>query len=110
MNISKKFIILIFLLFSSIVISCSKDLHFSGISENSVNEILDNYQKKNFSKEDVIKIIGSPLITEDSDNLWIYRMEKEQGNATFKKSIYNKTLKLRFDENVLRSVEEINLN
>ena len=110
MNISKKFIILIFLLFSSIVISCSKDLHFSGISENSVNEILENYQNKNFSKEDVINIIGSPLVTEDSDNLWIYRMEKEQGNATFKKSVYNKTLKLRFDENVLRSAEEVNLN
>ena len=110
MNIPKKFIILIFLLFSSIVISCSKDLHFSGISENSVNEILENYQNKNFSKEDVINIIGSPLVTEDSDNLWIYRMEKEQGNATFKKSVYNKTLKLRFDENVLRSVEEVNLN
>ena len=110
MNISKKFIILIFLLFSSIVISCSKDLHFSGISENSANEILDNYQNKSFSKEDVINIIGSPLVTEDSDNLWIYRMEKEQGNVTFKKSIYNKTLKLRFDENVLRSVEEVNLN
>ena len=110
MNISKKFIILIFLLFSSTVISCSKDLHFSGISENSVNEILENYKNKNFSKEDVIKIIGSPLVTEDSDNLWIYRMEKEQGNATFKKSVYNKTLKLRFDENVLRSVEEVNLN
>ena len=110
MNISKKFIILIFLLFSSILISCSKDLHFSGVSENSVNEILENYQNKNFSKEDVINIIGSPLVTEDSDNLWIYRMEKEQGNATFKKSVYNKTLKLRFDENVLRSVEEVNLN
>ena len=110
MNISKKFIILIFLLFSSIVISCSKDLHFSGISENSVNEILDNYRNKNYSKDDVINIIGSPLVTEDSDNLWIYRMEKEQGNATFKKSVYNKTLKLRFDENVLRSVEEVNLN
>ena len=110
MNISKNFIILILLLFSSIVISCSKDLHFSGISENSVNEILENYQNKNFSKEDVINIIGSPLVTEDSDNLWIYRMEKEQGNATFKKSVYNKTLKLRFDENVLRSVEEVNLN
>ena len=110
MNISKKFIILIFLLFSSLVISCSKDLHFSGISENSVNEILENYQNKNYSKEDVIKIIGSPLITEDFDNLWIYHMEKEQGNATFKKSVYNKTLKLRFDENVLRSVEEVNLN
>ena len=110
MNISKKFIILIFLLFSSIVISCSKDLHFSGISENSVNEILDNYQNKNYSKDDVINIIGSPLVIEDSDNLWIYRMEKELGNATFKKSVYNKTLKLRFDENVLRSVEEVNLN
>jgi len=110
MNISKKFILLIFLLFSSTFISCSKDLHFSGISENSVNEILQNYQNKNYSKEDIINIIGSPLVTEDSDNLWIYRMEKEQGNATFKKSIYNKTLKLRFDGNVLRSVEEINLN
>jgi len=110
MNISKKFIILIFLLFSSIVISCSKDLHFSGISENSVNEILENYQNKNYSKENVINIIGPPLVTEDSDNLWIYRMEKEQGNVTFKKSIYNKTLKLRFEENVLRSVEEVNLN
>ena len=110
MNISKKFIILIFLLFTSILISCSKDLHFSGISENSVNKILESYQNKNYSKEDVINIIGSPLVTEDTDNLWIYRMEKEQGNATFKKSIYNKTLKLRFEENVLRSVEEINLN
>ncbi len=110
MNISKKFIILILLLFSSILISCSKDLHFSGISENSVNEIFENYQNKNYSKEDVINIIGSPLVTEDSDNLWIYRMKKEQGNATFKKSVYNKTLKLRFDENVLRSVEEVNLN
>ena len=110
MNISKKFILLIFLFFTSTFISCSKDLHFSGISENSANEILDNYQIKDYSKEDVINIIGSPLVTEDSDNLWIYRMEKKQGNATFKKSIYNKTLKLRFEENVLRSVEEINLN
>ena len=92
------------------VASCSKDLHFSGISENGVNEILQNYQNKNYSKEEVISIIGSPLVTEDSGNLWIYRMEKEQGNATFKKSIYNKTLKLRFEANVLRSFEEINLN
>ena len=110
MNISKKLTILIFLLFYSIVISCSKDLHFSGISENSVNEILESYQNKNYSKEDIINIIGSPLVTEDSDNLWIYHMEKEQGNTTFKKSVYNKTLKLRFDENVLRSIEEVNLN
>ena len=110
MNISKKIIFLIFLLFSSVLISCSKDLHFSGVSENSVNEILQNYQNNNYSKEDIINIIGSPLVTEDSGNLWIYRMEKKQGNATFKKSIYNKTLKLRFEANVLRSFEEINLN
>jgi len=110
MNISKKFIILIFLLFSSILFSCSKDLHFSGISENSVNKILQNYQNKNYTKEDVINIIGSPLVTEDSESLWIYRMEKKQGNATFKKSIYNRTLKLRFEANILRSVEEVNLN
>ena len=110
MSISKKFIFLIFVLFSTLLISCSKDLHFSGISENSINEILQSYQNKNYSKEDVINIIGMPLITEDSQNLWIYRMEKQQGNATFKKTIYNKTLKLRFEDNVLRSVEEVNLN
>jgi outer membrane protein assembly factor BamE (lipoprotein component of BamABCDE complex) len=110
MSISKKFIFLIFVLFSTLFISCSKDLHFSGISENSINEILQSYQNKNYSKEDVINIIGMPLITEDSQNLWMYRMEKQQGNATFKKTIYNKTLKLRFEDNVLRSVEEVNLN
>ena len=110
MSISKKFIFFIFVLFSTLFISCSKDLHFSGISENSINEILQSYQNKNYSKEDVINIIGTPLITEDSQNLWIYRMEKQQGNATFKKTIYNKTLKLRFEDNVLRSVEEVNLN
>jgi outer membrane protein assembly factor BamE (lipoprotein component of BamABCDE complex) len=110
MSISKKFIFLIFVLFSTLFISCSKDLHFSGISENSINEILQSYQNKNYSKEDVINIIGMPLIKEDSQNLWIYRMEKQQGNATFKKTIYNKTLKLRFEDNVLRSVEEVNLN
>ena len=110
MNISKKCKILIFLLITLISISCSKDIHFSGISENSLNEILQNYQNKDYSKKDIFNTIGSPLVTEDSNNLWIYRMTKEQGNDTFKKSIYNKTLKLRFDEDVLRSVEEINLN
>ena len=84
MNISKKFILLIYLLFSFTFISCSKDLHFSGISENSANEILQNYQNKNYSKEDVINKIGSPLVTEDLDSMWIYCMGKEQGNATFK--------------------------
>jgi hypothetical protein len=55
-------------------------------------------------------IIGTPLIQENSGNLWIYRLEKERGNITFKKSLFNKTLKLKFENNILRSVEEINLN
>ena len=110
MNISKKFILLIFLLFSSTFISCSKDLHFSGISENSLIQLNDSYLSQDLTKADVIKILGSPLVTENSENLWIYRIEKEQGNATFKKVIYNKTLKLYFENDILRSVEEINLN
>ena len=92
------------------LLSCSKDLHFSGISENSLKFLNENYLSQDLTKSDVIEILGTPLVTENSGNLWIYRIEKEQGNATFKKIIYNKTLKLYFENNVLRSVEEINLN
>ncbi len=90
--------------------SCSKDIHFSGISENSLKLLNENYLSQDFTKSDVIEILGTPLVTENSENLWIYGAEKEQGNATFKKIIYNKTLKLYFENNILRSVEEINLN
>ena len=91
-------------------LSCSKDVHFSGISENSLNKVKENYLTQDYTKEEISKIIGSPLILENSGNLWIYRLEKEQGNITFKKSLFNKTLKLKFENNILRSVEEINLN
>ena len=98
-------------LFSSIIlISCSKEVYFSGISENSLNEIKENYQKINYSKEDVIAIIGPPLIKENSNNLWIYRTDKKTGISAFKQTVYNKTLKFRFDDNILRSVEEVILN
>ena len=90
--------------------SCSKDVYFSGISQNSFNEIKENYQKINYSKDDVIKIIGPPLIKENSDNLWIYRTVKKTGIAAFKQTVYNRTLKLKFEDNILRSVEEINLD
>ena len=92
------------------LLSCSKDLHFSGISENSLKLLNENYLSQDLTKSDVIEILGTPLVTENSGNLWIYRIEKEQGNATFKKIIYNKTLKLYFEDNVLKSVVEINLN
>ena len=98
------------LLSSIILFSCSKDTYFSGISETSFNEIKENYQNINYTKEDVIAIIGPPLIKEKSNNLWIYRTDKKKGFAAFKQTVYNKTLKLKFEDNILRSVEEINLN
>ena len=98
------------LLSSIILFSCSKDTYFSGISETSFNEIKENYQNINYSKDDVLKIIGPPLIKENSENLWIYRTDKRTGIAAFKQTVYNKTLKLRFKGEILRSVKEINLN
>ena len=103
-------LIFVALLSSIILFSCSKDTYFSGISENSFNEITENYQKIDYSKEDIITIIGPPLIKENSDNLWIYRTDKKKGIAAFKQTVYNKTLKFKFENNILRSVEEINLN
>ena len=110
MNILKIPLVFITLLSSIILFSCSKEVYFSGISENSLNEIKENYQKINYSKDDVISIIGPPLIKENSKNLWIYRADKKTGIAAFKQTVYNKTLKLKFKDNILRSVEEIGLD
>ena len=110
MNILKIHKILLFLICAIILFSCSKDVYFSGISENSFNEIKENYQNIDYSKEDIITIIGPPMVQEDSDNLWIYRLKKEKGNLTIKNTLYNKTLKLKFKNNILESIEEINLN
>ena len=110
MNILKIHKIFLPLLLSIILFSCSKDVYFSGISENSFNEIKENYQKIDYSKEDIITIIGPPLIKENLENLWIYRTDKKKGITAFKQTVYNKTLKLKFEDNILRSVEEIELN
>ena len=110
MNIFKKLSKLVFVVTSLIFLSCSKDVHFSGISENSFNQVKENYLTQDYSKEEISLIIGTPLIQENSGNIWVYRLKKEQGNITFKKSLFNKTLKLKFENNILRSVEEINLN
>ncbi len=110
MNIFKINKIFIAFLCSIFLISCSNDLYFSGISVDSINNIKENYQIIDYSKEDVVKIIGYPLIKENSENLWIYRTDKKKGVAAFKQTVYNKTLKLKFEDNVLRSVEEIDLN
>ena len=110
MNILKVNKIFIALLCTIILFSCSKDLYFSGISQDSFNKIKENYQIIDYSKEDVVNIIGYPLIKENSENLWIYRTDKKKGIAAFKQTVYNKTLKLKFEDNILRSVEEIDLN
>ena len=110
MNILKIPFIFLSLFLCSILLSCSKDVYFSGISESKFYEIKENYQKIDYSKEDVKTIIGPPLIKEDSGKLWVYRTVKEKGIAAFKQTVYNRTLKLRFEDNILKSVEEINLN
>ena len=110
MNILKINKLFIAIFCALILFSCSKDVYFSGVSENSFNEIKENYQKINYSKDDIITIIGPPLVRENSENLWIYRIDKKEGIAAFKQNIYNKTLKLKFKDNILRSVEVIELN
>ncbi|MDB3973233.1 outer membrane protein assembly factor BamE [Alphaproteobacteria bacterium] len=110
MNIIKNFKFFYLFLATFFLFSCSKDIHFSGISENSLMQLNENYLTQELTKSDVIEILGAPLVTENSENLWIFRIEKEQGNATFKKVILNKTLKLYFENNILKSVEEIYLN
>ena len=107
MNILKIYNFFIAISCALILFSCSKDVYFSGVSENSFNEIKENYQKINYSKDDIKSIIGPPLVRENSENLWIYRIDKKEGIAAFKQTIYNKTLKLKFEDNILRSVEEI---
>jgi len=109
-NILKNLSLIFISILSLFFFSCAKDLHFSGISEVSLNQIMDNYLNYNYSKEEISKIIGAPPVQEKSGNLWIYRLEKERGNNTFRKTIYNKTLKLEFENNVLRSVEEVSAN
>ena len=32
--------------------------------------------------------------------MWIYRTDKKRGVAAFKQTVYNKTLKLKFEENL----------
>ena len=109
MNILKKLSLLILLIAPLYFLSCSKYVHYSGISENSLKQVTENYLTQDYTKEEISMIIGSPLIKENSGNLWIYRLEKEKGNITFKTTLFNKTLKLKFENNILRSVEEIHI-
>jgi len=92
------------------LISCVNEIHFSGVNEKKYNQIFENYKLINYSKEEIIYILGPPMIMENSKELWIYRVKKEKGNHTFKKTIYNKTLKLKFRKEILESIEEIELN
>ena len=109
-NIFKtKFYLLFICLFLSLF-SCTNNIHFSGINEKKYNQIYENYKSVNYYKDDIENIIGPPMVQEDLGNLWIYRLKKDKGNYTIKKNIYNKTLKLKFKNNVLESIEEIYLN
>ena len=110
MNILKKLRFFYLILATFYLFSCSKDIHFSGVSENSIINLTESYLSQEFTKNDITNLLGTPLVTENSGDLWIYRIEKVRGNTTFKKNIYNKTLKLYFSNNILRSIKEININ
>ena len=92
------------------LLNCSSELHYSGLNEKKYNKIYVNYKSINYSKDEIEKIFGPPMVEEDSGNFWIYRIKKEKGNHTIKKVIFNKTIKLKFNNNILESIEEVNLN
>ncbi len=110
MNKLKKIFILIpFLLLYLSVSSCSKQYFYSGVSENVFQELLSTYQFKNYTKKIILSSLGAPLVIEDNGDLWIYSSSKDHGNETFKKKIYNKTLKLYFLNSILYDIKEISL-
>ena len=89
--------------------SCSKQNYYSGVSENIIEELLLNYQSENYTKVQVISKLGSPLIKENNGDLWIYKSSKDYGSETFRKNIYNKTLKIYFSNNILIDFKELSL-
>tara|TARA_B100000242_G_C42736502_1_gene343661 strand:+ start:237 stop:569 length:333 start_codon:yes stop_codon:yes gene_type:complete len=109
-NIFKINYYLILLFLSLALINCSSEFHYSGLNENKYNKIYENYNSINYSKDEIEKIFGPPMVKEDSGDLWIYRIKKEKGNYTIKKVIFNKTIKLKFNNNILESIEEVSLN
>ena len=89
--------------------SCSKQNYYSGVSENIIEELLLNYKSENYTKGQVISKLGSPLIKENNGDLWIYKSSKDYGSETFRKNIYNKTLKIYFSNNILIDFKELSL-
>ena len=69
-----------FLVLSLLVTSCAKQYYYAGISENTAEEIVSNYPSNNYSKE-----------------------------LIFRKSVYKKTLKLYFSNNILLDIKELSL-
>jgi hypothetical protein len=95
-------------LFISLIFSgCSKQYFYSGIVENSYQEIYSNYEKQKYSKEYIVDLIGPPLVKDLNNNLWIYSISKEYGNESFKKIIYKKSIKMYFTNNNLSNILEV---
>lgn len=109
MNKLKKISVLIAYLFIVFLnLGCSKNYYYSGVSEDIYNDIYENYKSNNFSKEYISDLIGQPLVKDNGMNLWIYQISKKSGNATFKKAVYNKNIKLYFEDNILINIAETN--
>ena len=89
-NILKIPLIFVALLSSIVLISCSKDIYFSGISENSFNEIKENYQNINY--ETPSNFLGKAQRIEDGVGRYI-----EFCKNSFSKSFNLKSFKLLID-------------
>jgi outer membrane protein assembly factor BamE (lipoprotein component of BamABCDE complex) len=107
-NIFKKNLFVGILVILIFLVSCSKKYYFTGISEKNYVEIYNSYQIKNYNKDQIINLLGQPVTFDNSDNLWIYKSTKKYGNETFKKNVYQKTIKLSFNNNILKNIEVIN--
>jgi outer membrane protein assembly factor BamE (lipoprotein component of BamABCDE complex) len=91
------------------VSSCSNQNYYSGVSENTIEEVSLNYQSEKYTKEQILSKLGTPLIKENNGDLWIYNSSKDYGNETFRNNVYNKTLKIYFSNNLLIDFKELNL-
>jgi hypothetical protein len=86
-NILKKFRFFYLILATFSLFSCSKDIHFSGISEASFIQLNESYLTQELTKSDVIEMLGAPLVTENSETYGFIELKKNRAMQRLKKSL-----------------------
>ena len=96
--------------------SCSPIIKTHGYTIENYdvfNDIISNIDKKTFSKEDILKNMGSPsIIVSDVDNYWIYLLSSKQDKSFSDSEVKSQFLiKFAFNENnILVNHEILNQN